>query len=123
MTSHQPLKSALVLALTLGAIAPTSASARLELNGPTRPTSPPPQPAVQIVRVSAPGGFDWSSAGIGAASGLGLSILALGGGLLIADRGHPTPYRPRRRTEHPRRRRRRASRHEHPDPTARKDHQ
>ena len=110
MTSHHhPLKRALGLALTLSAIAPTAASARFELNGPARPPSPPPQPPVQIVRISAPSGFDWNSAGIGAAGGFGLSILALGGGLLIAERGHhtrPRGHRPRRRTEDPRRRRR-----------------
>lgn len=116
MTSHHHVvKSALGLALTLAAIAPTAASARFELNGPTRPTTPPPQPAVRIVRVSAPGGFDWSSAGIGAAGGFGLSIVALGGGLLIADRGRHT--RPRPRAEHLRHRRPVASPDEHPDPT------
>jgi len=45
-----------------------------------------PRPAVQIVRVSAPGGFDWANAGIGAAGALGLSTLAIGGGLAITRR-------------------------------------
>jgi hypothetical protein len=121
---HPPLKTALGLALTLGAIAPAAANARFDLNRPTRPTSPPPQPAIQVVRLSAPSGFDWSSAGIGAAGGFGLSILALGGGLLIAERGqHIRPRAHRPPTERPHRRRPVASpHHEHPDPTASKDH-
>jgi hypothetical protein len=60
----------------LGAIAPAAASARFELNPPQSGTTPS-QPAVQIVRVSAPGGFDWGDAGIGAAGALGLSTLAI----------------------------------------------
>jgi hypothetical protein len=41
-------------------------------------------PAV-IVRVSsASSGFDWGDAGIGAAGGLGLSLIALAGGLAVA---------------------------------------
>lgn len=127
MTPHHPtVKTALGLALTLLAIAPTAASARFDLNRPARPPSPSPQPAVQVVRVSAPGGFNWGSAGIGAAGGVGLSFLALGGGLLIAERGHhlrPRAQRPRPPTERPRRRRPAESpHHEHPDPTARSEH-
>jgi hypothetical protein len=40
-----------------------------------------------IVRVVAPdGGFDWGDAGVGAAGGLALSILALGAALAITQR-------------------------------------
>ena len=43
-------------------------------------------PAV-IVRVSsAKGGFDWGDAGIGAAGALGLSLVALAGGLAVSQR-------------------------------------
>jgi hypothetical protein len=43
-------------------------------------------PAV-IVRVSsAKSGFDWGDAGIGAAGGLGLSLIALAGGLAVSQR-------------------------------------
>ena len=80
------IKTVLALALALGAIAPTAASARLELNPPAATTTPSPQPAVQVVRVPAPGGFDWGDASIGAAGGFGLSMLAIGGGLVIAQR-------------------------------------
>jgi hypothetical protein len=51
-----------------------------------------PQPVV--VRVNTPnGGFDWGDAGIGAASGLGLSILGLAGALTLSKR---RPHRTRR---------------------------
>jgi hypothetical protein len=86
-----PIKTALALALALGAIAPAAASARFDLNPPAARTTPSPQPAVQIVRVSAPGGFDWGDAGIGAAGALGLSMLAMGGGLVIAGKRRQTP--------------------------------
>jgi hypothetical protein len=39
-----------------------------------------------VVRVAGPGGFDWGDASIRAASGFGLSMLAMGGGLVIAQR-------------------------------------
>ena len=90
--NHHQIKTTLALALALGAIAPAAASARLELN-PRPATTPSPQPAVQIVRVSAPGGFDWGDAGIGAAGALGLSMVALGGGLVIAARRSRAPAR------------------------------
>jgi hypothetical protein len=84
--NNYPIKTTLALALALGAVAPTAASARLELNPPAATTTPSPQPAVQVVRVAGPGGFDWGDASIGAASGFGLSMLAMGGGLVIAQR-------------------------------------
>lgn len=87
MTSHNHrLKTTLGLALALGTIAPSAASARLELNPPPATPTRSTQPAVQVVRVSAPGGFDWGDAGIGAAGGLGLSMLAMGGGLVVTQR-------------------------------------
>ena len=59
---HSTVKTTLGLALTLGAIAPTAANARFDLNrptrpDPTRPASPPAQPAVPVVGISAPSGF------------------------------------------------------------------
>jgi hypothetical protein len=91
LTPHQ-LKPALavVLTLALGAGAPTAASARLDLNPQRTLTTPSPRPAVQIVRVSAPGGFDWGDAAIGAAGVLGLSMLAVGGGVVITARRRQT---------------------------------
>jgi hypothetical protein len=83
---NHPFKTTLALALAVGAIAPTAASARYELNPLTPTTTPSHQPAVQIVRVPASGGFDWGDAGIGAAGGFGLSMLAIGGGLVITQR-------------------------------------
>jgi hypothetical protein len=90
--NHHKIKTTLTLTLVLGAIAPAAASARLELN-PRPARSTPSQPAVQIVRVSAPGGFDWGDASIGAAGALGLSMVALGGRLVIAARRSRAPAR------------------------------
>jgi hypothetical protein len=47
------------------------------------PAAPPPAARAQIVRAQAPQtGFDWGDAGIGAAGGIGIAMLAAGGGLL-----------------------------------------
>jgi hypothetical protein len=81
---------ALSLSLALGAIVPAGASARLDLNPPQARTTPSSRPAVEIVRVSAPGGFDWGDAGIGAAGALGLSMLAVGGRGVITARRQST---------------------------------
>ncbi len=105
MSSHKhATKTALVVALALAAIAPAAASARLNLN-PVGPSSPPanasakstegnapsPRPTVQIVRVSAPGGFDWGDAGIGAAAALGLVMLAFAARTATVGKHRRTP--------------------------------
>jgi hypothetical protein len=89
-TYHQ-IKTTLALALAVGAVAPAAASARLDLNPPRTRTTPSPRPTVQIVRVSAAGGFDWGDAGIGAAGALGLSMLGVGGGIVVTTRRRRTP--------------------------------
>ena len=89
--NHHQINTTLALAVALGAIAPAQASARFELNPRPARTTPSPQPAPQIVRVSTPGGFDWGDASIGAAGALGLSMVALGGGLVIAARRTRAP--------------------------------
>jgi hypothetical protein len=43
-------------------------------------------PGRQVITVSAPGGFDWGDAAIGAAGGLGLALAAVGGTLAVAGR-------------------------------------
>jgi hypothetical protein len=54
--------------------------------------NPPPAPTT-IVRVTTPtGGLDWGDAGIGAAAGVALSMIALGGTLAVSQ------WRPRRNT-------------------------
>jgi hypothetical protein len=95
--TYHPIKTTLAVALALGAVAPGAASARLNLN-PTPALPAPAPPAVQVIRVAAPAGFDWGDAGIGAAGGLGLSMLAVGGGLAIAQHRRSTPRRSASRT-------------------------
>jgi hypothetical protein len=95
MSPHNhPIRTTLALTLALGAIAPTAASARFDLNPPPAKTTQSSQPAVQVVRVPAPGGFDWGDASIGAAGGFGLSMLAIGGGLVITQRRGRRPSGP-----------------------------
>ena len=50
-------------------------------------------PQTPVVRITTPAsGFDWGDAGIGAAGGLALAILGVGGGLVIS---HQRPRRAR----------------------------
>ena len=59
-------------------------------------TSSSPQ---SVVRITTPAsGFDWGDAGIGAAGGLALAMLGVGGGLLIS---HQRPRRTRHTTTMP----------------------
>ena len=92
--NHHHITTTLALAVALGVIAPAQASARLELNPRPARSTPASQPAVQIVRVSTPGGFDWCDASIGAAGALGLSMLVIGGGVAISARRSRTPRTP-----------------------------
>jgi hypothetical protein len=84
--SHK-VKSTLAIALALGAVAPATASAK------PLPADPPGWPAntptIELVQSTPRAGFDWGDAGIGAAAGLGLSMLAVGGSIVLVRRhGH-----------------------------------
>ncbi len=97
MTTIHRLSTALVLVLVLG-VSAASASARpfdINANGSyvpagaasmqaTKPGNSVSRPPV-IVRVAAPGGFDWGDAGIGAAGGIALSMVGLGAALAVSQ--------------------------------------
>ena len=98
---------ALALALAVGAAPASARPFDLNANGsyvpsgaastqatePSHSVTPPPV----IVRVATPGGFDWGDAGIGAAGGLALSMVGVGGALAVSQhRTHRT-----RRSEAP----------------------
>ena len=90
MLPNRQLKTAAALALALSAIAPAAATAKPVGADPVQPTSSYTPP---IVRVIAPqSGFDWGDAGTGAAGGLAITVLGLGGALVITSE---------RRTRHP----------------------
>ena len=83
--SSRRAKATVAVALALGATAPSAASAKL----------PPPDPptsthAVVFVQTSPRSGFDWGDAGIGAAGGVGLAMLAAGGLVVAQRRGRLT---------------------------------
>ena len=91
MLPTQHVKKATVLALALGAIAPAAASAK--------PVGPDPAPftaqTTPIVQITTPSsGFDWADAGIGAAGGLAITMLGVGGALVVAQRRGRHPHRP-----------------------------
>lgn len=85
--------------LSLTATAAASASATPwdpNSRDPAIPLRPAPEPAMVapaprnissapvVVRVTTTRGFDWSDAAIGAAGGIGIAMLATGGGLVLA---------------------------------------
>ena len=48
------------------------------------PSNDPPQ---AVVRISSPdGGFDWGDAGIGAAGGVAIAMIGIGGALVVSQR-------------------------------------
>lgn len=92
MLPTQHVKQATILALALGATVPMAASAK--------PIGPDPAPftaqTTPIVHITTPpaSGFDWGDAGIGAAGGLAITMLGVGGALLVSQRSPRHPHRP-----------------------------
>jgi hypothetical protein len=94
---NHPIRTALAVTLALGAVAPAAVSARpinaigpgappahdLRAGAKTSSLAGTPAPPRRVVNASAPRAFDWGDAGIGAAGGLGLSMIVLGGGLVV----------------------------------------
>jgi hypothetical protein len=102
MSPHShTIRTTLALTAALVAVAPAGAQARPAVD-PAAPTSKPSQdlraaagtsslagtvePRRQVITVSAPRGFDWGDAAIGAAGGLGLALVAIGGTFTVAGR-------------------------------------
>jgi hypothetical protein len=98
MTTHHRIitTAAVALALAAGAAPATARYSYLgaaespHIRAGTQPLGPVinrSAPPATVVRVSpASGGFDWGDAGIGAAGGLALSMVAFGGGLAVSQR-------------------------------------
>jgi hypothetical protein len=96
MIRRHPRVTGLVLVLVVGAIAAPSASALpIEQFRPDdRPGGaqarqvdrPPTQ--VRLVRTAANPGFDWGDAGIGAGGAFALTMIGLGGALVVSNRRH-----------------------------------
>jgi hypothetical protein len=98
MLPDHHLKKATALGLALGALLPATATAKP--TGPDTTGASYTIPQTPVVRVITPAsGFDWGDAGIGAAGGLAIAMLAVGGGLLISDQ---RPRRTRTTTNVPR---------------------
>jgi hypothetical protein len=84
MLPTRHIKKATALALALGTTVPAAASAK--------PIGPDPTPftvqTTPIVHVTVPAsGFHWGDAGIGAAGGLAITLLGVGGALVFSQRG------------------------------------
>ena len=105
MTTPQRIIPAALVALALAAGA-APAAARYDYRGAAENpairagTQPPGQapnpttPPANVVRITpGAGGFDWGDAGLGAAGGLALSLVAVGGGLAVSQRNGRTRQR------------------------------
>jgi hypothetical protein len=97
MTTIHRISSALALMLALAVIAAPASARTFDLNAngsyvpsgeasaqATKPSQSASPPAV-IVRVAAPTGFDWGDAGIGAAGGLALAMVGVGGAVAVSQ--------------------------------------
>ena len=105
-TAHRTATTAL-LVLSLAATGTPTASARpgsaahhpgLVYSRQDKSLLAPSDPPPAVVRISSPGsGFDWSDAGIGAAGGFALSMIAIGGALVASQhRTRPSDTAPTR---------------------------
>jgi hypothetical protein len=91
LPNHQ-IKTAAALTLALAAITPAAATARPLPGDPPQSSSPRATPTVRVITPQT--GFDWGDAGIGAAGGFALSMLGLGGALILSQRRGTRPERP-----------------------------
>ena len=93
-THHHPLRTALALSLAAGALAPAAAQARFDYTGGApapdvraqAPTSSLAGTTSPQVESPPPQGFDWGDAGIGAAGGVGLALVAVGGSFVLSGK-------------------------------------
>lgn len=88
LSTHRIARGTAVV-LALGAIGVPAASARPARMAPLTVGSPfhsAVHAAPAAPQTSPNGGFDWADAGIGAAGGLVLSLLGVGGALAISER-------------------------------------
>lgn len=98
MTTTRRIATGIVAALALAAAAPASATPwDPNSRDPFIPIRPAPEPAMIApapshastgpgVVITERSGFDWSDAGIGAAGGLALATIGLGGALAVSQR-------------------------------------
>ena len=90
MPSHRRLRRTRIAAasLALAALAAPTANARVALDPPTshQGAAIAPQRSTIVVSASPERGFDWDSAGIGAAAGAGL-VLVGAGSFALTHRG------------------------------------
>lgn len=90
-------------AIALCALTPAVAGARpiplYPCQRPSTTSSAQPNPPSVLRVLTANSGFDWGDAGIGAAGGVALSLIGIGGALGVAQhrsRSDTKPLRPRR---------------------------
>ena len=99
-------RTAVAVALAIAAAAPAAAQAKwaappgsaartadLRSHMHTSSLAGTPAQTPDVVAAPAPSGFDWGDAGIGAAGGLGVSAVAVGGAFVLLGRRRRAPAR------------------------------
>ena len=85
--THKPLRALAVLGVLFALAAGDAAARPPSSYDPNRQATGQPS---TIVRVVAPSnGFDWSDAAIGAAGGFALSMIGIGGAIVVSRRRTP----------------------------------
>jgi hypothetical protein len=85
----QQMKAATALAVALGAVIPSAASAESnsqiarDRSETAQNRSGPPIPTVTTPEGSGSAGFDWADASIGAGAGLAFSLIVVGGRIAV----------------------------------------
>ncbi|MBV8943507.1 MAG: hypothetical protein JO321_09780 [Solirubrobacterales bacterium] len=82
MLSVHHIAKGTTAALAIGAVAAPAACAQPARMAPNRPLVH----KAQVVPTSGTAGFEWGDAGIGAAGGLAISVLGIGGALVLSER-------------------------------------
>jgi hypothetical protein len=88
-SNYRRFRRALALALVLGAVAAPVAAAK-PVDAPPGYTTPTVTGSSQPTAVPPAGsdGFDWADAGIGAGAGFAVTMIGLGGALVLSSRRH-----------------------------------
>jgi hypothetical protein len=105
MTTTRRITTTTAVILSLAAAGAPTATATISSTNPAMTANQPPasvysRPDKSMIRVTTPGsapqavvriqtppnGFDWGDAGIGAAGGLALAMIGLGGALAVSQR-------------------------------------
>ena len=98
MTSHHPARTSLSVLGVVLLLAPLANGLATQASANAGSSTHRSGQSVQIVRITNHD-FDWGDAGIGAAAGIGISMLAIGATLIVTQTRREQPPRSRLTTK------------------------